>query len=1102
MKHLTLAVFFALLIFTTSGFGQATDANLVGTIVDATGAVVPNAAVELTNEATGVKSSAKTDANGFYRFNNMPIGRYDVTASAPGFATATVKGLDLELNKNVTSNITLQVGTVSATVDVAEAAATIDTSTAQLQSTFEARQISNLPIIESANGFYGALNLSLLSSGVASNGGVGQGTGPSVGGQRPVENNYTIEGVDNNNKGVTGPLVYVPTDATAEFTLLTNQYGAEFGHSTGGQFNTVIKSGSNQLHGSLYEYFQNRNLNALDAIFANQGFTSTPRYDQNKLGMTIGGPIIKDKLFFFGSAEYAPLGLAATATPVSSPTAAGFAALNGLSGISQSNLKALQQYLPPAPSANDVTYVCPGVDSAACSDLKQAVPNRVSVPIGTLPIAGPNFNNFYSALGSIDYNPSEKDQVRGRFIYNKSTSFDTSANLPAFWTPLPQRWYLITISDVHTFSPSLTSETRLGFNRFTQYYVVPSFNFPGLDSFPNIVFDNDLGISVGPGAGPQFTVQNTYQLVQNFNWTKGKHTLKFGFDGRDSISPQFFVQRVRGEYDYSDLSEYLNDFVPADLAERNLGNTPYYGNQWATYLYGTDQIRLKTNLTLNLGLRWERTTMAETNKLQTLNAAASVPGLLVFGEPKVQNKNFAPRIGLAWSPGTRGNTSIRAGFGMGYDVIYDNVGLTAYPPQLSPTIDAVNDPVKYHAPFLANGAIKANDLVVSTDISAADARAATSAYIPDQKLPYSIQWNVGVQHVFHNDYTLEVRYLGTRGVHLLVQQQINKQNTPVTPTRGLPTYLQAPSQGVLDSLPLTLAQLQAIDARQPEYAAAGFNSSITAFMPIGNSLYHGLATQLTRRFAHGLQFVGAYTWSHNIDDSTASHFSTVLTPRREQDFGNLRIDRSNSALDRRQRLTLSWLWETPWMNHSNSWFAKNVVGNWRVVGTYTAETGELATAQSIVDSNLNGDTAGDRTIINPSGNPLLGSDVTTLTNSKGAIVGYAAINPNAMYIRARAGAFPNGGRNTLQMPGINNFDLSLGKRFTIREGKTLEFRADASNAFNHPQFTPGAINSVKLTSYATGDRTYLGPQDSNFQAWNQVFPSNARTMQLALKFVF
>ena len=1080
--------------------GQTTDANLVGTVLDATGAAVPKSTVDATNTATGVKYTTKTEAAGTYRINNLPVGSYDITVASEGFATATLKGVSLQLNKNTTANLTLQVGTVSSTVEVAEAATTIDTTTAQLGSSFDARQIVNLPIIENSNSFYGALNLSLLSAGVASNGGVGQGTGPSVGGQRPVANNYTIEGVDNNNKGVTGPLVYVPTEATAEFTLLQNQAGAEFGHSTGGQFNTIIKSGGNEYHGSAYEYFQNRNLNALDQSFARQGFTSPPRYDQNKLGGALGGPIKKDKLFFFGNFEYAPLGQAfIPSATVESPTAAGYARLNTIPGLSKTNLAQMQKWVTAAPVGNG--------DTAAV--------NGINIPLGVLPTAGSAFTNFYTYLASVDYNPSEKDAIRGRIVYNKSDGLDTNATLPAFWTILPQRYWVATISNIHTFSPTLTNELRLGYNRFTQYYTVGPQTYPTTDVFPDIIFD-DLGVQIGPDpSAPQSTVQNTYQLVENLNWSKGAHTFKFGYDGRDSISPQFFIQRVRGDYEYGDLQEFLTDQIPTGLAERNLGTTPYYGNGFANFLYATDQWRLKSNLTLNLGIRWERTGVAETMKLQTLNSIANVPGVLEFNQPKTTNKNFAPRIGLAYSPGHSGRTSIRAGFGMAYDVIYDNVGLTTYPPQLSPTIDACSSPGNcpgYSAPFLAQGGIKPNAVAVGTNLSPADARSQTSSYIPDQRLPYSIQWNAGVQHVFHNDYTVEVRYLGTRGVHLLVQQRINKTNTPVTPSRNLPTYLQAPSQAQLNALPWALAAssapgavpgLKSISPFNPVLAAAGFNgANITAFMPIGNSSYNGLAAQITRRFSHGLQFVGAYTWSHNIDDSTASHFSTVLTPRREMDFGNLRLDRASSALDRRQRFTFSSVWETPWMKSSQSWFAKNLIGNWRWVATYTAETGELGTAQSALDSNLNGDSAGDRTVFNPNGNPLLGSNVKALTNSAGQTVAYLATNPGAMYIRAGLGAFPNTGRNTLQMPGINNFDMSLGKRFSITETKAVEIRADASNVFNHAQFIPGLISSVKLTQYNSGDRTYLEPQLANFQAWNQTFASNSRTMQLALRVTF
>ena len=292
-----------------------------------------------------------------------------------------------------------------------------------------------------------------------------------------------------------------------------------------------------------------------------------------------------------------------------------------------------------------------------------------------------------------------------------------------------------------------------------------------------------------------------------------------------------------------------------------------------------------------------------------------------------------------------------------------------------------------------------------------------------------------------------------------------------------------------------------INSFDPAFYNAGFRSNITAFLPIGNSSYNGLATQLTKRFSHGLQFVGSYTFSHNIDDNTVSHFSTYLTPRRPQDFADMRNERANSALDRRHRFTLSWVYQMPLLSKSNMWLAKNIIGNWQFTGTYTRETGEFVTAQSGQDSNLNGDSAGDRTVLNPAGNPNLGSGVTALKNSAGQTVGYLAQNPNARYIQAGLGVFPTAGRNTVEVPGINNFDVSLSKRFNVTEHKQIEFRGDATNVFNHPQYTPGLINSVKLTSYNT-TRTFLTPQNASFQMWNQVFASNARQMQLVFRFTF
>ena len=1086
---LFLLVLIALTGFTNLAFGQATDGNIVGTVVDASGAAIPNATVTITNVATGTKSTATTNSIGVYRFNNVLVGTYEITATASGFTTSTLKDVAVELNKTATVNVSLQVGQVKESVSVSEASTTIDTTTAQVQTTYQSKQIVDLPIIESSNGMYGALQLSLLGAGVSSNGGVGQGIGPSVGGQRPMNNNFMIEGVDNNNKTVTGPLVYVPTEATAEFTLLQNQYSAEFGHSTGGQFMTVVKGGTNEVHGSLYEYFQNRNLNGVDQAFARSGILTNPRYDQNRLGGTIGGPITKNKLFYFGNFEYAPLGLASTpGQPVEAPTAAGYSLLDAQAAagkISKTNYNFFKQYVPVAPVASDSTVV-----------------NGQTIPIGLLPIAAPNFTNQYSLVSSVDYNMTDRDQMRGRFVYNKNTAIDTSANLPTFFEPVPQKFYLASFAYYHTFTPTVTNEFRLAYNRFSQFYTVGNQQFPGLDELPNLTFD-DLSLQVGPDSNaPQYAIQNTYQLVENINWTKGKHTLKFGFDGRDSVSPQHFIQRERGDYDYSSIEEYLLDKVPTDLAERNLGGANYWGNQWATYLFANDSWRVRPNFTLNLGVRWERTTVPATMGLQNLDAIASVPGLINFNSPSTYNKGFAPRLGVAYSPGTSGRTSIRAGFGMAYDVIFDNVGSTAYPPQLSATFDADSYPNLFKdGTFLAKGGIYPGSIAAGGNLTQAQARAASSSYIFDQVPPYSIQWNIGVQHVFKENYTFEARYLGSRGVHLLTQIQMNRGLAPVQASNSLPTYLTAPSQAQLDALTNNLTLLKALPSYDPRYTAAGFTSNITAWPPSGDSTYHGLAVQLNRRFAKGFQMQGAYTWSHNIDDCTATHYSTVLTPRRTQDFGNLSADRSSSALDHRQRLTLSGLWEMPWYKSSQNKFAKNVIGGWRLVGTYSAETGELATAQSGVDSNLNGDSAGDRTYINPTGNPDLGSNVKALTNTKGDTVAYLALNPNAKYIVAGSGVYPNAGRNTLRMPGINNFDMSLGKTFRLTERMHFELRGDFSNLMNHPQYTAGYVNSVRLTAQ-TNTRSFLLPSNSLFQQWSENFPSNARSGQIAARLTF
>ena len=1068
-------------------FGQASAGSITGTVLDSTGAVVPNAKVGLQNVATGVVTSTLTDSDGVYRIANVLVGSYSLSVSATGFSTHSLKDVVIDLNKVTTANVSLEIGSVSTAVEVVDSQALIDTTTAQVANNYASRIAADLP---NAANTGGVLNLALLGAGVSNAGGLGTGTGPSVGGQRPRNNSFNVEGVDNNRKDVTGPIVSVPNDAVAEFSLLQNQFSAEYGHSSGGQFNTVIRGGTNELHGSIYEYLQNRNLDALDQAFKRQGIFTKQRYDQNRLGGTLGGHIIRNKLFYYGVYEYNPLGQASTpASATIVPTAQGYSLLSGISGISQSNLQVLKQFVSPAPA----------------NDQGSAKVLGVSIPLGTLPISAPNFNNAYNWLVSIDYHLSDKDQIRGRYVDNKQTGFNATnnaqTNLPIFFAQRPITGKLLSVSEFHNFRPTVTNEMRLAYIRYNDSSPIPSFQFPGLDVFPNIQIQNDMSVQIGPyTSGPQSTIQNTYQFVDNLSWTRGRHDLKFGVDARNLIAEGTFIQRVRGDYDYSTLERFLLDYVPDLLAQRNVGGKPYSGNDYSIYGFANDNFRLNRHLSLNFGLRYEFSSVPRSMKEFALNSLADVPGVLTFFAPQPQKTNFAPRFGFAYSPGESGATSIRGGFGTAYDQIFDNVGLNARPPQATSTVDR---PVVDQCCFLGSGGIKPNELAAA--LTPAAARAATSSWLPDQKLGYSINWNLGVQHVFAKDYTLEVRYVGTKGVHLLFQQQLNR-NAVVTAANNLPTYLQAPSQATLDALPLTLAQLTAqanpsTSSIINPFLPYGFPLTITAYVPRGNSVYHGMAAELTRRFSKNLTFKGAYTWSHLMDDSAAEVNSTALSPRRPQDFNNIRAEWASSLLDRRQRLTFNWIYQTPWFQSDKSWIKRNLLGNYQMSGIYTVEAPEYVTPQSAADANLNGDSAADRVIVNPNGTAGVSSDVAALKNSKGDTVAYLANNSNARFIRAQKGAFANSGRNLLAGRGINNWDFNIAKNLAVHERYRLSVRADFFNGFNHPQYTPGTVNNVQSTNRANVTN-YMTPGNALFGQFDQVYASNARVIQLGAKFTF
>jgi hypothetical protein len=1081
---------------------QAVSGDLVGVATDATGAVVPKANISVQNDQTGVKASTTTDSNGAYRFTNLPVGVYTLNASATGFSPATVKNVQVQLSNTVTQNLSLSVGTTATTVEVTGAPPPLDTTTSQLQQSYETKQLMELPtasfsrtagiasVVQSA----AIWNVSLLGAGVASNGGVGQGTGPTISGQRPENNTFFLDGVGDNNRYSTGPIAIVGNDAVAEVSVLQNQFSAEFGGASGGVFNAIVKSGTNQLHGSIYEYFQNKNLNANDAIYWTQGITSYPRYDNNRLGATIGGPIKKDKLFYFGNFEYNPIGNSAVpGQPIFAPTAAGYTALNANSLVSKTNLGVLQQY----------------VGTAAINDQKTVKVGGADIPIGGVSFPGPNYNNSYNAVVALDYNMSAKDQIRGRWIYNNISGIDAQPVLPAFYVSAPNNTYMLTMSEFHSFSPTLQNEFRSSFSRNFQQTGTGPQTFPGMSVFPDLDLD-ELNLVIGGGqTEPSGSIQNLFQAQDSATKIWGRHTIKFGYSFSDVILTNYFIQRVRGEYEYSTLQQYLYDLTPDVLGQRSAGPTAYPAGSLEHAAFINDDYKIRPNLTLNLGLRYEYVTMPIASRAQIFSAPANVPGGLTFGKPSFSPNDWSPRLGFAYSPGKSAVWVIRGGVSRSFDLTYANLTSNAAPSYYQTTQDVNLDS---NAPnFLKNGGLAGLAPGLPTDPVAA--RGIIGSYIFGNKRPYGLTWTLGVQRLLGKDYTFEARYVGTKGVHLWNQTRLNAV-PQVNASNNIPTFITMPSAATLAGLNKTLGQVESrivpggtSDLPFDSMAQLGFVNNIIGYAPQSYSSYHGLALQLNKRYSNGLSYIVAYTWSHLLDNATATNFSTYLTPRRAQDFTDMRSEWASSALDRRHRFTFTPVYDWRPFKGGN-WMMKNIVGNWNIAGTYTYQSPEYATVQSGVDSNLNNDTAGDRTIINPAGAATVGSGVTGY-NSKGqaldagdpAIVAYVANNPNARYIVAQVGALANAGRNTLALKPTNNIDMSLMKRFNITERFRFEVGAQFFNVLNHAQYTGGLLSDV-AGSQQTNSRNDLIPSNALFGRFDQFYGSNSRFGQLSARIVF
>jgi Carboxypeptidase regulatory-like domain/TonB dependent receptor-like, beta-barrel len=1101
----------ALVVWALSGsaLSQGQDGSLRGEVKDSTGAIVSGAKVIAVNESTGVARETTSSSVGTYSFPNLLVGKYTVTVEASGFKKSVRKNVAILANQVSEAHAALEVGNIENTVEVT-GSELVTTTSSQIGGSLTERGFDLPNPVLGGN----PLNFAVLFPNTTTQAGGVAGMGGSVGGNRPRNNNFTIDGVDNNDVAVTGPLSPVIADSVAEFNLLTNQFSAEYGHSTAGQFNVITKSGTNELHGSAWYYGQNRNLNANDnlvnAAIKAGDIPGAPRYDFNRTGGSAGAPIIKNKLFFFGAYEYQTRGRAATGVTVLTPTSAGLSTLNSLAA--NSAVRAVLAQLPTASAATDTDTV-----------------NGQTIPVGPFQAFAPDFFTQHDFQTNVDATLGAH-QLRGRFLYDRfrQPNVNPDLPLPQFTGNLAVDNRKVVFTDVWTLSPRLVNDFRTSYSRNVFGLTVPD----AFSNFPNVAIDN-LGLSFGPdGAAPQSGVQNVYQFLNNLSYLTGRHQLKGGVEFRHWIAPANFLPRARGEFGYSNLETLVNDLVPDGLngALRGAGSGFFAGNQSAIYWFFQDDLKVTKNLTLNLGLRYEYTTNARDTNLQTLNAVSSAPGLFEFRKPETDKNNFAPRFGFAYAPsyegglmralfGESGKSSIRGGFGIAYDVTFQNLPTLQLPPQLqteqNPNLSCAGATrpswCATGAGFLAGGGLLQVNVPPTTQ---AAARSAVQGIILDQRQPKTLSWSLSIQRELARNLSVEVRYLGTRGLNLPIQVRENSISVfERNPGLVLPTFF-SPSQ-VPATMPATApTRADFLNAQDLRFTSLGFDGGfLTSFRPIGNSIYHGGSVDVNRRLSQGFLLKGNWTWSHAIDDSTNELFTSRVNPRRPQYPFDIRNERGNSTIDKTHKFSVAWVYDLPKAPVSNA-VAKKFLHGWQVNGVYLAETGQPITALSGQDANGDIDTAGDRAILNPNGVGLRGSGVnfvrrdpvtgatSIVTTNPGSalVVGYVAKDPNARFIVAEAGTISTLGRNTIRSPGLNNWNLSIFKNTNITETRYFQFRFEMFNAFNHRQRSLG-LGTVQGFNGNALSTSYANVSSGLFLDDSQ-FSGGSRTIQYGLKFVF
>ena len=1111
---------------------QSNEGSLRGDVTDNQGGTVADAKVTATNTATQVNYDTTTTSAGTYFFASLPVGIYSVAVEKDGFQKYVRTSVQVFANQVTEANAPLTIGSSATTIEVMAGADLVQTTTSQISNDFGSKQITELPNT-SLDG--SPLSLALLAPGTTGQGAGVLGEGGSIGGARPRMNSFSIDGVDDNRLDVTGHSQPVIQDSIAEFNLITNQFAAEYGHSAGGQFNIVTKSGGNAWHGSLFGYNQNRNYNAMDNLDHQNGLTQPNRFDYNRVGGEVGGPIIHNKLFIYGAYQRIWEGLATQGVSQTAPTAAGLAELKAIAADS-AVVDILNQF-PVAPANDAGTQT---VTTPAC-------PAGCVIEFGNIAPFAPNFLNQHDFIVNTDYNQG-RHALGFHVLYDKSRQPNVNAS-----TPLSQftgsaandvRKYLF--KDTWSANDRFVNDFRASLSRFVLAFTVPS----TFSNFPNAEIDAN-GLNIGPqGCSPQSNIINTYQVLDNMSYVRGKHTFKWGAEWRHWIAPGSFLPRERGEWDYNTISRFINDQVPdgTNGALRGAGSGFFAGNQNGIYTFVQDDWKITSRLTLNLGLRYEWNSVPRDDGLQALNSISTLPGVFgfVFQKPPSDTNNFGPRVGFAYDPFGNSKWAIRGGFGISYDVTPQNFPSISLPPQLQTeqnpdlTCGLPNAPAWCASfldlndgtgrGFLAGGGLLQVNVPCS---SQAECRQSSSATIVPITEPKILTWSLGVQHQIGTNSSVEVRYLGTRGLELPIQARLNTQTGFAAGLGALPTFLSTADIPATVTGGARLSDWNTFNSNASHcpgpsryiHGAEGFcGALVTGFPPKGSSIYHGVSADFNHRVGHGLTLRANYTFSKNIDTATNELFSTFVDPRRIQDWSNPKGSRGLSSLDVPHKVALSWVYEVPKLSGDHR-FLNGLVSGWQYSGTYLAFSGQPITIIDGVDANGNGDTAGDRPVFNPAGVGNTATDVgfvcagaggvTTISGTDPTcsgdptkVVGYYALDPTARYVVARRGTISTLGRNTFRAPGVNVWDMGIGKYIHFTERYSLQLSAQALNIFNHRNFSlaqPSVfeplVNNALSTTY-NNTSSFLDPSTKDQFLNEHQFSGGSRNMQFVVKFIF